>query len=498
MNTIFLWHTSKNKYSADAYHKTAPGLTSPGHWAAISCLLLTLAFGSMRAESQGIVFENSFEFSSTPITTDWQLLYGYESGGISRDMEGVIDLETDDSGNIYALVDRRYGSDSYSSFVLLLTVDSTGSITNALRLIFSSNVAPLRFKQTADGNFVILIEQNELIKITPAGTLVWAKTLTREPYAFGGLNIREMNTDSSGNIFVAGHFNPSEPGDSRGFVAKLDSSGAGLWMRSWDHDSFFERIGLAVSDNGNAYVTDRIPGTVEFNTERLVFGFNTSGTAIGQASLLRDTSNGPVAAVHELVPIAEGSGVTIVGFRNASLDGDVATLVYKTTFDNSLQLIGNIGTRLESEGNLYPISRATAASRSANGSIRLSVGNSTGYGVVTLGAGTASAFVLENTSGITPFVDEDDYPAYVASGPNNELYIGGTSEQPGTVRLTPVPSSSDSVPLNIENPGFTVNIETLILVDGATTLSFVESDPDGVINEPEDGDEDALLIKVSF
>lgn len=124
------------------------------------------------------------------------------------------------------------------------------------------------FNLTSLGNREMFVS-----KMDPFGNLLWAK-------GFGGTSDDSGNAislDSSGNIYIAGNFSLSvdfDPGAGvanlvaegleDAFILKLDSSGNYLWAKSFG-GSGYENATMALDSSGNAFVTGKFFGTVDFD-----------------------------------------------------------------------------------------------------------------------------------------------------------------------------------------------------------------------------------------
>ena len=112
-------------------------------------------------------------------------------------------------------------------------------------------------------------------KLDAAGNFLWAKSLGANGTDVG----ISLDTDSSGNIYVMGHFwgtvdfNPGPDtvnitgnalsGDI--FILKLDASGNFVWARVLGPQSGLDGTHLKVDENGNVYITGAYWGTVDFD-----------------------------------------------------------------------------------------------------------------------------------------------------------------------------------------------------------------------------------------
>ncbi|MDD2635671.1 MAG: SBBP repeat-containing protein, partial [Bacteroidales bacterium] len=91
--------------------------------------------------------------------------------------------------------------------------------------------------------------------------------------------INDITTDNAGNIYVVGNFNIemdfqsvllTSNGAKDYFVAKLDSEGDLIWIKSGGGSQDDEARGIALDDMGNIYITGNFSGTVEFGTEEVI------------------------------------------------------------------------------------------------------------------------------------------------------------------------------------------------------------------------------------
>ncbi len=115
-----------------------------------------------------------------------------------------------------------------------------------------------------------------LSKFDSSGAFQWAKTWgggSDEGWYTG------IDTDSSGNVFVAGYFHgtnvdfdpgpPSETHSSQGrdvFVSKFDTNGDFQWVAVWGGvSSFDEAYGVTVDSQGYVYSTGRWEYTIDFD-----------------------------------------------------------------------------------------------------------------------------------------------------------------------------------------------------------------------------------------
>ena len=111
-------------------------------------------------------------------------------------------------------------------------------------------------------------------KIDSFGNLLWAKR-------FGGVGAdcgNSITLDSSGNVYIAGNFSLTadfDPGTGIAnltaaglqdmFILKLDSSGNYLWAKSIGGSDGDDNATMALDSSGNALITGRFFGTVDFD-----------------------------------------------------------------------------------------------------------------------------------------------------------------------------------------------------------------------------------------
>lgn len=110
-------------------------------------------------------------------------------------------------------------------------------------------------------------------RLTPQGQLVWARSF----YGRGREELRNMELDSQGNIYLSGELQDSldlDPGpgvsklysaDKAPFIAKLDPNGNLLWARHAPGGQYMEVLDMALDPFDNSYVLGFFEGTVDFD-----------------------------------------------------------------------------------------------------------------------------------------------------------------------------------------------------------------------------------------
>jgi hypothetical protein len=124
---------------------------------------------------------------------------------------------------------------------------------------------------TSAGNSDVFIA-----KYDTSGGLVWAKS-------FGGTSSDEsasIQVDSSGNSYVTGNFQGTadfdpgagtttltSAGNSDIFIAKYDSAGGLVWVKSFGGTSVDKGASLQINSSGDSYVTGQFALTVDFDPD---------------------------------------------------------------------------------------------------------------------------------------------------------------------------------------------------------------------------------------
>jgi hypothetical protein len=122
----------------------------------------------------------------------------------------------------------------------------------------------------------------------------WAKTWGGANWDGGGMDVA---TDYYGNAYVVGEFQETvdfDPGDgveervSNGsrdaYLAKFDSNGALVWVRTWGGAILDSAYGVAVNTEGDPFVTGAFNGTVDFDPGSGVEEHNSVGSGDGYVS----------------------------------------------------------------------------------------------------------------------------------------------------------------------------------------------------------------------
>lgn len=179
------------------------------------------------------------------------------SGESSSDIDGVI-YKYDNSGN-YLWGDTPAKSSDKDGIYDVIT-DKTGNIY--ITGEFHSSAFDYEIYSNGDSDIFIA-------KYSPDGTLLWAKNAGGSDYDYGcGIAL-----DGTGNVYVVGFFNgtaywsgitrtSSSQGDM--FIAKYDTNGNIRWVRTGDVGTYNYLYGIGVDKTGNVYVSTTFSNDLHF------------------------------------------------------------------------------------------------------------------------------------------------------------------------------------------------------------------------------------------
>ncbi len=173
------------------------------------------------------------------------------------------------------------GEDVPSSIIL----DATGNVYIAGRFSGTVDFDPnasttnLTSAGSVDGFFA---------KYTSEGNLVWAKNIG----GIGNDDIREIEVDASGNIYVSGRFgstadfdpdagvfNLTSAGGNDVFFAKYTSNGSLIWAKSIGSTGDDRVRGSILDASGNLYISGHFNGTVDFDPDAGTTNLTSAGGA---------------------------------------------------------------------------------------------------------------------------------------------------------------------------------------------------------------------------
>ncbi len=139
-------------------------------------------------------------------------------------------------------------------------------------------------------------------KYTPAGSLVWARSMGTTGNLDSGVAI---TVDAAGNVYTTGPFDGNggdfDPGTGTAplnnagstdiFVSKLDSSGNFVWARSLGGTGSDGAGDIAVDSSGNVIVVGSFTGTADFDPGSGTFNLTSAGDADVFVSKLDSSGN---------------------------------------------------------------------------------------------------------------------------------------------------------------------------------------------------------------
>jgi hypothetical protein len=166
-------------------------------------------------------------------------------------------LATNDSNYFIIGYSQSYGGGDYD--ILLMKIDTAGNLLWTKTYGGNGNDMGRDVIATSDGNYMIvgssnspgLADQNaNLIKIDPAGTVLWSKLFGGSANDYGN-GVRQ--TSDGGFIMIGQTFSFSSPGGDA-YLVKMDVNGDTTWTK---------RFGGAYSDEGN-YITVNPDGSYVF------------------------------------------------------------------------------------------------------------------------------------------------------------------------------------------------------------------------------------------
>ncbi len=159
---------------------------------------------------------------------------------------------------------------SGDAFILSMTTDqagdfyATGAFTGTVDFDPGAGVDTL-----ADVGFGDIF----IMKMSPSGSLIWAKRIGGTSYDEGNA----ITTDANGNVYVAGFFETDSvdfdpgpgvflmSGDQNSFVLKLTTNGDFVWAKQLAGTPGSYAVSLALDRQNNILATGAFSGTVDFD-----------------------------------------------------------------------------------------------------------------------------------------------------------------------------------------------------------------------------------------
>lgn len=232
----------------------------------------------------------------------------------------------------------------------------TGPQTNALVLDNNGNVLLTgQFNNTVDfdpGPGVYNLTsaahfQPFIVKLSPAGDLIWAKQFGNGQVVYNNANIIDVQCDPQGNIYTVGGFGGTcdfDPGTGvynltsksirDGFIAKLTANAEFVWARqitntSTEFNSHCDARAVEIDDKGNVYSTGSFIGTYDFDPGAAVN--NLTGKFSNDCYILKLSAQGDLIWVK-----------TIGGAYEFDQGNDM-----EMDKDNNLYIVGDFGTSID-------------------------------------------------------------------------------------------------------------------------------------------------------
>lgn len=193
-------------------------------------------------------FRDSISFNSTVLVTPglWSVyLAKYDAGG----------------NLIWAKI---AASDSLIS-VSGIKVDRTGCISITGQFIATATFGSLSGNNlTSVGDYDVFVA-----KYDGTGNFIWAKSFGGQGIDYAG----GISTDNDGNIFLTGdfHFSSFPYSSSKIFLAKYDSTGNSVWLKtSMNYGTDHFGNGLKTDSAGNSFITGEFFNTLVFDSSVII------------------------------------------------------------------------------------------------------------------------------------------------------------------------------------------------------------------------------------
>ncbi len=235
----------------------------------------------------------------------------------------------------------QYGSDEINSTDITIddanNVFITGFFRNTVDFDFGAGVSNLN--GTANGHVFVQ-------KLEPDGTLSWVKQFK----GVGTSVTRSIDIVDSGAVLISGyysgmvdvdpgigiHYITTSPDESGGFICKLDSLGAFLWVKKFTDENQTSVKDVEVDSLGNIYATGYFSGIMDFDPGVDTFNLSATGgqfnpTAMINSFIFKLNSDGDFiwaksiggsAIIAEFIALDDQSNVYTTGRFYDSVDFD--------------------------------------------------------------------------------------------------------------------------------------------------------------------------------
>lgn len=297
----------------------------------------SITFGSTTLQNSGPTFDESY---IAKYDSSGNFLWAHAYGS-SNDDKGTA-ITTDVSGNIYLAGYFYSPTITFGTYTLtnagtvgdifLVKFDPAGNVLWAKREGGPSQEIPFAVNIDVNGNIVMAGRFSSLsltfgtytltqagsmdafiVKYDNGGNVLWATG------AGGGSNDEAyaMDTDGSGNIFVAGHFNQTATfgifslttaGLSDCFYAKINPAGVFQWAVRAGGNADDRVTDLEADANGNIYLTGY------FNSPSISFGLITLNNTVQKSSFIVKIDNaGNSVWANAVHGNCQSNGITVSG-----------------------------------------------------------------------------------------------------------------------------------------------------------------------------------------
>lgn len=189
--------------------------------------------------------------------------------------------------------------------------------------------------------------QSYIVKLNPAGNLIWAKQFGNGQITYNGSDIIDVKCDAQGNIYTVGGFAGTcdfDPGTNiysltsksirDGFIAKLTPNAEFVWARqitntTTEPNYHCDSRAVEIDDQGNVYSTGSFIGTYDFDPGAAVN--NLTGKFSNDCYILKLSAQGDFVWVK-----------TIGGAYEFDQGNDM-----EMDKDNNLYIVGDFGTAID-------------------------------------------------------------------------------------------------------------------------------------------------------
>jgi uncharacterized delta-60 repeat protein len=360
----------------------------------------------------------------------WQRALG-ASGTTSRGRS----IAADSSNNIYV---TGFNTDGTGTYLSLAKYNSSGTIQWQKKLGGASGENDRGLGITIDSSNNIYVTGTSkgtvgfagvlIVKYNTSGAVQWQRTLSNVLGDQGNF----LDTDSSGNVYIAGQ--GVNFGESNNIIlAKYNSSGTIQWQRKLVTANSETALGIAVDSSGNSYIAgaSNNSGTTDIQIAK----YNSSGTIQFQRLLGRSgQTNG------QSIVLDSSNNFYVCGFSTAGV-GNFRFQIAKYNSSGTIQWQRKLGT---------------------------ATGNNFGYSITVDSSDNIYAFGQTGVSGTTDFI--------IAKLPNDgsltgTYTVGAYSYTYEASTLTDDVSSLTDSAATFTDLSVSLSEATTSLTDAASTLT---------------------------